>query len=252
MRVPGLDVRVAEHLHEVTEYLLGGRKLRRAKVPSMAQRDAELDLADVPLHASTRRALEIAAAGQHSMLLVAPPGVGCVAARRLPTILPPMSKAEVSEATAIHSVSGLLDAKYGVVASRPFRVPHHSTRTERLVGSKKGMPGEVSLAHGGVLFLDELAAFRSGARDALAKVLDAGEAVCDGERFAIFPARPLLVAAAYSCLCGFHLERVVGLNARRQVLRLARTIADLDGSDAVRVRHLDEAAAHHCQRIEAG
>ena len=146
---------------------------RRPDPPVAATLD---DLTDVRGQAAARRALEIAAAGGHNLAMIGPPGAGkTMLARRLPSLLPPLSTEEALEVTAIHSVAGLLSATRGLSLARPFRAPHHTVSEIGLVGGGDGpRPGEVSLAHHGVLFLDELPEFRRSALEALRQPLEDG------------------------------------------------------------------------------
>jgi len=203
----GVTVLVAETLEQVVLHLRGRRNLPSAPatqfVPSAATTAG--DLAEVRGQASARRALEIAAAGGHNLLLVGPPGSGkTLMARLLPTILPPLELDEAVECTLIHSVAGTLPTETGIVAQRPFRAPHHSVSEAGLVGGGDlPRPGEVSLAHHGVLFLDELAEFRRGALEALRQPLEDGKVcIARARARAWFPARPVLVAAVNPCPCG--------------------------------------------------
>jgi len=164
------------------------------------------DLADVRGQLLARRALEIAAAGAHNLLLVGPPGAGkTMMARRVPGILPPLSFDEALDATAVHSVAGLLPPGGGLLTHRPFRAPHHTISNVALIGGgAQPRPGEVSLAHHGVLFLDEMLEFSRHVLEVLRQPLEEGRvAVARAARTAVFPARFMLVGAMNPCPCGF-------------------------------------------------
>jgi magnesium chelatase family protein len=198
---------VAASFEEVVTHLCGERRLPvapRTEFVPVAGR-AGGDLSEVRGQATARRALEIAAAGGHNLLMLGPPGGGkTLLARLLPTILPPLSYDEAIEATAIHSVAGLIEPERGIVSERPFRAPHHSVSDAGLVGGGDlPRPGEVSLAHQGVLFLDELAEFRRSALEALRQPLEDGRVCIVRTRARVwFPARPVVVAATNRCPCG--------------------------------------------------
>ncbi|MES1189320.1 MAG: YifB family Mg chelatase-like AAA ATPase [Myxococcales bacterium] len=204
----GVKVLVADSLEQVVQHLRGRRALPLAPATHFVPQasTATGDLAEVRGQGSARRALEMAAAGGHNLLLVGPPGSGkTLMARLLPTILPPLELEEAIECTAIHSVAGTLPTATGIVTQRPFRAPHHSVSEAGLVGGGDiPRPGEVSLAHHGVLFLDELAEFRRGVLEALRQPLEDGKVcIARARARAWFPARPVLVAAVNPCPCGY-------------------------------------------------
>ncbi len=174
--------------------------------PALPALPAPPDLSDVHGQLLARRALEIAAAGGHNLLLVGPPGAGkTMMARRVAGILPPLTFDEALEATAVHSVAGLLPAGAGLLAARPFRAPHHTISDAALVGGgSQPRPGEVSLAHHGVLFLDEMLEFSRHVLEVLRQPLEEGTVtVTRVARAAVFPARFMLVGAMNPCPCGF-------------------------------------------------
>ena len=167
---------------------------------------AHPDFSNVAGQPLARRAVEIAAAGGHNLLLVGPPGAGkTMMARRMAGVLPPLSFDEAVESTTVHSVAGLLPPGSGLIVERPFRAPHHTISAAALAGGgSHPRPGEVSLAHNGVLFLDELLEFPRGVLEVLRQPLEDGVVVvARAARTASFPARFVLVAAANPCPCGF-------------------------------------------------
>jgi magnesium chelatase family protein len=208
--VEGLDVRTARSLPEALDALNRPEHATRVVLTDTAPTapaPADGDLADIRGQLLPRRALEVAAAGGHNLLLNGPPGAGkTMLARRVAGILPPLTFDEALECTAIHSVAGTLPAGIGLLSTRPFRAPHHTISNVALVGGGSSpRPGEISLAHNGVLFLDEMPEFDRRVLEVLRQPLEEGRVTIGrAARTAVFPSRFLLVAAMNPCPCGFH------------------------------------------------
>jgi magnesium chelatase family protein len=197
-----------EHLPALVDHLRGESEIDPCRslitVPQSA--DDLPDFSEVRGQAQAKRALEVAAAGSHNVMMIGPPGSGkTMLARRLPSILPRLSLEEAIMTTKIHSVAGLLDSGAGLVVRRPFRAPHHTISNAGLVGGgTMPRPGEVSLAHNGVLFLDELPEFRRDVLEVMRQPLEDGQVtISRAMRTLTFPSRFTLAAALNPCPCGY-------------------------------------------------
>ncbi len=210
--VDGIEVFGVRNLREAFDFLTGEKQLTPTREDLQAfferHQNYELDFADVRGQHHVKRAIEVAVAGGHNLLMLGPPGSGkSMISKRIPTIIPPMSIEEAIESTKIHSICGLLlDPGHAFVATRPFRAPHHTISDVGLLGgSANPTPGEVSIAHNGVLFLDELPEFKRSTLEVMRQPLEDGRVTISRAAGSMtFPAEFMLVAAMNPCPCGYH------------------------------------------------
>ncbi|MBR2442409.1 MAG: YifB family Mg chelatase-like AAA ATPase, partial [Clostridia bacterium] len=227
--IEGAEVYAVENLKDCVDFLKGDKLIQKVTAGDFesdgAQKYYGVDFCEVKGQATAKRALEIAVAGGHNALMVGPPGAGkTMLAKCVPTIMPPMSFEEALEVTKIHSVAGVLDSKTGIIRQRPFRTPHHTATVVSLTGGGvDAHPGEISLAHNGVLFLDELPEYPRHTIETLRQPLEDGSITVSRASGTVeYPANFMMIASMNPCPCGNFGSRVHECNCSDSQIRKYR------------------------------